>query len=94
MNLREILEKKINRLGIKNRVVASQVCDAYNRAIVEMFGKDALKYTEAISFKDGVLKVRVANSAWAQEVQGKSSEILKRMNEKGFKVKRLVYRDL
>lgn len=89
MELRDILQKKLNKLGIGKQVTASQVCDAYNKTVLEIFGKEALKFTEATSFKEGVLKVRVESSAWAQEVQGKSLEILKKMNK--FGIKRIVY---
>ena len=91
MELREILQKKINKLGVAKQVTASQVCDAYNKAVVEIFGKDASEFTEAISFKKGVLKVRVSSSSWAQEVQGKSFEIIEKIN-KSTKINNLVAR--
>lgn len=89
MELKDILEKKLNQLGIKRQVTASQVCDAYNKAVLEIFGADALKNTEAISFKKGVLKVRVSSSSWAQEVQGKSGEILEKLEQ--FNISRIIY---
>ena len=81
MHLKKILEEKINKLGIGRQVTASQVCDAYNKIIVEMFGKDILKDTEAISLKKGVLKVRVSSSALSQEIQGRSREIIQKINK-------------
>lgn len=87
MELKDILEKKLNSLGIKKQVEASQVCDAYNSAIKEIFGEDAIQNTEAISFKNGVLKVRVSNSSWAQEVQGSWGELV---GDNG-KIKRITF---
>ena len=76
MDLKDILEKKMNSLGIGKQVTASQVCDAYNKAVVEIFGKEILKDTEAISFNKGILKVRVSSSSLSQEIQGRSKDIL------------------
>jgi len=93
MELKKILQKKLNILGIQKQVTASQVCDAYNKAVVKIFGKDASEFTEAISFKNGVLKVRVANSAWAQEVQGNVAalkEIIDKKIDKGC-IKRIIF---
>ncbi|PIZ00931.1 hypothetical protein COY62_00760 [bacterium (Candidatus Howlettbacteria) CG_4_10_14_0_8_um_filter_40_9] len=93
MELKDIFERKLNQLGIKRQVTASQVCDAYNKAVLEIFGADALKNTEAISFKKGILKVRVSSSSWAQEVQGRSGEILENINKKngGVDVKKIIF---
>lgn len=90
MELKDILEKKLNQLGIKRQVTASQVCAAYDKAVLEIFGEEALKKTEATSFKKGILKVRVSSSSWAQEVQGKSSAVLKKI--KNPDILRIIYK--
>lgn len=94
VELKDILEKKINQLGIKKQVTASQVCDAYNKAVAEIFGRNALKNTEAVSFRAGVLKVRTSSSALSQEIQGKSGEILERISteKEGKKAEKIVFK--
>ena len=82
MDLRDILGKRMNQLGIGKQVTASQVCSAYNKAVVEIFGEDVAKDTEAISFKEGVLKVKTSSSVLSQEIQGKHKEIIEKIIKK------------
>lgn len=80
-DLKRHLEKKINQLGIKKKVQASLVCEAAEKAIVENFGKEALKFIHPKFFRNESLTLEVKSSPWASEVQNKSQEILDQINK-------------
>jgi hypothetical protein len=48
--------------------------EAFNKAVLEVFGEPGQKNVKAISYKDNILKVGVTSSSWASEVS------LKRLN--------------
>ncbi len=75
-NIAEIFKKKLNQYGIKKQVDAALVCEAFDNAILEVFGEAGQKNVKAISYKNNVLKVGVTSSAWAQEVSLKQIELL------------------
>lgn len=75
-NLAEIFEKKLNDLGIKNQVDAAMICEAFDKAIKEVFGGRGTKNIKAISFKDGILKVGISSSSWANEVNLRRLKLL------------------
>lgn len=74
-NLSEVFTKRLAQLGIKKQVDAALVCEAFDKAIIEVFGENGAKNVRAISFRDNVLKVGVTSSSWAQEVSLKQVEL-------------------
>lgn len=67
-NLGDIFEKRLAHLGIKKQVDAAMICEAFDKAVLDVFGKTGAKNVRAISFKNSTLKVGVTSSAWANEV--------------------------
>ncbi len=76
-NLGSVFEKRINQLGLKKRLDAAMVCEAFDKSIQEVFGEHGVKNAKAISYKDNVLKVEVSSSAWAQEINLRQMELEK-----------------
>ncbi|RJO62256.1 DUF721 domain-containing protein [candidate division WS5 bacterium] len=74
-NLADIFQKRLSQLGIKKQVDAALICEAFNDAIMEVFGEKGQKNVKAISYKDNMLKVGVSSSAWAQEVSLRQIEL-------------------
>jgi predicted nucleic acid-binding Zn ribbon protein len=77
-NLGDVFEKRLSQLGIKKQVDAALVCDAFDKAVLEVFGEKGAKSVRAISFKNDVLKVGVSSSSWANEINLRQKELGKR----------------
>ena len=78
------LTKAANRYGIAKEIKAINVCQHFKQLVPELFkGKESPEqYIKAAYFKNNVLVVNVENSAWAQEVVMRKTEIIKEMNSK------------
>lgn len=75
-DLSEIFQKKINQLGIKKQIDAAMVCQAFDRAVDEVFGDRAKGKVKAISYHNNILKVGVTSSSWANEIQLRKPSLL------------------
>ncbi len=51
------------------------ICEAFNKAVLEVFGEPGQKNVKAISYKDNILKVGVTSSSWASEVSLRQVEL-------------------
>jgi len=80
-----ILNRHANRYGLKKSLDAAMICFKAKEVANSMF--------EPISFRNGILKVKVENSIKAQEIQLNSSQIIKKINQKvGFYViKKIIF---
>ncbi len=74
-NLGDIFAKRLSQLGIKKQVDAAMICEEFDRTIMEVFGEKGQRNVRAISFRDGILKVAVTSSAWAQEINLRQIEL-------------------
>lgn len=77
-NLGNVFEKRINQLGLKKRLDASMICEAFDNSIQEVFGEKGTKNVKAISYKNEVLKVGVTSSSWAQEINLRQVDLSKK----------------
>ncbi|MDO8506999.1 MAG: DciA family protein [bacterium] len=84
-NLGDIFEKRLAHLGIKKQVDAAMICEAFDKAVFEVFSESGAKNVRAVSFRSGVLKVGVTSSAWANEVS------LRQIDLRSGEVIRIVY---
>lgn len=75
-NLGNVFEKRLEQLGLKKRLDASMICEAFDTAILEVFGEPGQKNVHAISYKNNILKVGVMSSSWASEINLKQLELL------------------
>ncbi len=93
MDFKDILKKQLNKKGLAKSVQAALVCDALEEWIDKNLPQDLKKDLEVISFRDGVLKVRVASSVISQELKLKHSDILEYIKNKSGEdiVKKIVF---
>ncbi len=82
-NLSETFEKRLTALGLKKRLDASMVCEAFDASVLEVFGEAGQKNVHAISYKSNTLKVGVSSSSWASEINLKQLDLL---NEKKMRI--------
>ncbi len=76
--------------GIKRRMDQASVIPEW----AELVGpKIAEVATPIVVRADGVLVVAVRSSAWMQELQLSSPEILRKLGQRGKKIKRIAWRD-
>lgn len=76
------LGKAAGSYGIAKEVNAIKVCQSFEKVMPGLFdGKDLInQYVSPAYFKNSVLVVSVENSAWAQEVIMRKTEIIKEVN--------------
>ena len=70
----EILSRRINALGLKKQFTAARVCALSNEAADGEF--------EAVSFKNGVLKIRVSSNARAHLLKLRENALISKINAK------------
>lgn len=81
-NFQKFIPKAANHYGIARQMEASHICELFRKLIPEIFPKATTSQISPAYFKDSVLTVHVASSAWAQEITMKKSQIIKQINEK------------
>lgn len=75
-NLGDIFEKRLAALGLKKQVDAAMICEAFEKAVFEVFGEAGINNVKVISYKKNVLKVGVSSSSWASEINLRQLELL------------------
>lgn len=89
MALDEALAKYLRRTGLKSRLDQASVVDQW----AALVGSPIARVTtpEGVT-ENGILFVRVTTAPWMQELQLMSPEILRRLGERGKKIRRIVWR--
>lgn len=89
-NIQAELNKLVNRYGLKLPVQAVSVCQIFDQEAAQIFPQEVLTPIETISFADGVIKIGVPSSNYAQAIHWREPELLERINKKsGQKVSRI-----
>lgn len=88
--LGDAIKTYVRGAGIKRRLDQASVIPEW----AELVGPKIAEVTNPVVVRDdGVLVVGVRSSAWMQELQLNSPEILKKLGERGKKIKRIAWRD-
>ena len=85
----EVLDRYLSRLGVSGRVAQASVVADWPRLVGDRIAK--VSTPESVT-QDGTLFVRVASSAWVQELQLITPDILRRLNESGKTIRRIFWR--
>ncbi len=75
-------EKTRRKSPLKIQVEASQVLDYAAEALIEVFGRERAFHAKPLFLKNRTLTVTCSSSAMAQEIRGRQTEILDKINEK------------
>lgn len=81
-NIKAELERIINRYGLKVPVLAVSVCQIFEYEAAQIFPREILAPVEAVSFSEGVIKISVPSSNYAQALHWREPELLERINKK------------
>lgn len=87
--LRDAVEGYVRRAGLKRRLDQASVVPEWEQLVGTQI---ATVTTPRSVTKDGTLLVSVRSSAWMQELQLMSPEILRRLGAHGKKIRRVVWR--
>lgn len=92
--LKDLLPKRINHLGLAPQVDGATICRLWEKYANEAFFKTIMDNHEAISFRDGILNIAVANPIFGQEIKNQAGRIVSAINRELGKetVKRVAYR--
>ncbi len=88
-SLRDALDAYLSRAGLKRRLDQASVIPEWP----ELVGATIAEVTTPqVVLRGGVLVVSVNSSAWIQELQLMSPEILKKLGQRGKKISRIMWR--
>ncbi len=88
-SLRDALDAYFSRAGLKRRLDQASVIPEWPDLVGPKIAEVA---TPQVVLRGGVLVVTVKSSAWIQELQLMSPEILKKLGQRGKKISRIVWR--
>ena len=74
--LKKLLPKEINKLGLKGEIDAMSVISSYKKNCSKLLGDDALENLVPRYFKNNKLYIDATNSAWAQHLHVRQSELI------------------
>ncbi|MBI4257187.1 hypothetical protein HY626_03990 [Candidatus Uhrbacteria bacterium] len=81
-SLRDLLAgSTLNRPGVRRSINAAMVVQAANRIIPGFLAGMQVHEVEAISFKDGVLRLRTKTAAARHGVKGIEGEVLRKLRQ-------------
>lgn len=75
-----LIPRAARKYGIFGAMRAIGVCKAAEKALAEIFEKRKHKEVMPKSFSKGVLKIKVPNSSWAQEITINRIKIIDKTN--------------
>ena len=81
IKLKEILDKTVNKKGYSKEFQALQVVEEFKKACDELLGPEALKNLVPKYYKNKILFIDAANSAWAQHLHIRRMMILEKINK-------------
>ncbi|MBU3964199.1 DUF721 domain-containing protein [Patescibacteria group bacterium] len=89
-----IISKRADRFSFKREILAVEVCQIWPKIIARLFNKETVDYTKALSFRDGVLIVRVQSPALMQEFQIENENIIASLNREARKniIQKIIYK--
>ncbi len=78
----KFLVRAANQYGMKRQVEAAHICQTSRAVLAHVFADTETfeQYVEVGYFREGVLVLKVANGAWAQEVVVKKEKIIREVN--------------
>lgn len=75
-----LLPGMAKRAGISKQLEASMICEAADKEMERIFGKEMGGQGRALYFKDNALTVAVLSSVMAQEIRFREKEIMVGLN--------------
>ncbi|MBU1992374.1 MAG: DciA family protein [Patescibacteria group bacterium] len=81
-SIQQLIPKAARKYGIYKTMRAIEVCREAEKVLDELFKNREHGQMKARSFSDGELKIKVANSSWAQEVFLHRKTLLNQVNER------------
>jgi predicted nucleic acid-binding Zn ribbon protein len=80
-----ILNKRAGNFSFKREILAVEICKMWPKIIEQLFDKSIAESTQALSFKEGVLVVKIPNSVLMQELQIEKENIIASINKEAKK---------
>jgi len=80
--LAEIFKKQKNASPLWRGINASLIVEEANKILVDLLGAEAIKYANAVYFKNNILTFACLNSTFAQEIKLNKNQIIKFINKK------------
>jgi len=77
-----IVKRRKKKFSFSQEINAIGVLEVWNKVIEDIFNKDIKEKCKPLSFKQGVLKIKVENSVLSQELQLRRSEIKNIINKR------------
>jgi hypothetical protein len=79
--LKDLIQKPVNKHGLKSEFEALSVINEYKKYCREIIGDDAVTNLVPRFYKNKTLYIDAKNASWAQHLHIHRTEILKKMNK-------------
>lgn len=80
--IKDLLQKSVNKAGIAQAVEASVICEAFSEVLKETFGAAWLNSCRPLYVKHKTITVACLNNVVAQEVKLRESVLLESLEKK------------
>lgn len=80
VQLKELLGEAAGKWGMQRSVTASMVCNRYRELSPGIVHPQVLSYSRPRYFKNGILQVYAANSAWAHTLSMHAHDLIAAIN--------------
>lgn len=81
-SLGDILKHQMKQTPVWKQVTATVVVERTNQILKELFGDEAMKFAQAIYFKNRVIAITCLSSVMAQEIRLNEQKIILLINRK------------
>ena len=81
-SITSIVKRRKKKFSFSQEIKAVEIFGVWEEVIEDIFNKDIRKKCKPLSFKQGVLKVKMENSVLSQELQIRRDEIKEIINKK------------
>lgn len=84
--LSKLITKVTRTYNMERQVTGALVCHHFREIAKETWNDAVEESISPVSFKEGILQIRVVDSGWAQQVQFHRAEILERLRAQSEKI--------
>lgn len=74
--LSDLLTRTVNHYNLRRQVDGSLMCHHFRKLAIQLWDESIDECVRPVSYKDGVLKIAVVDSGWAQQIQFKKATLM------------------
>ncbi|HPI67270.1 MAG TPA: DciA family protein [bacterium] len=80
-SLANILNSQVHQKGLAPQIVATLVCEEFDKIVTEKWGDKMQNKVKALYLKNKILTIASLSTVFAQEIRLHETEIIKKIND-------------